>query len=111
MNGDSPLVLDAPERARGGRPELADCFAHVRRSREAARFAIEESDPSLALAELTRIGAEHSPLLCMHAGVVAGADGMLVVPCHSGLGKTTLVAALVQRGSATSQTSALLSTW
>ena len=51
-----------------------------------------------ALAELTSFAAAHSHLLCMHAGVVSGRAGLVVVPGHSGLGKTTLVAALVRAG-------------
>jgi len=41
-----------------------------------------------------------SPLLCVHAGVVAarGGTGTIAFPGLSGRGKTTLVAALVQRG-------------
>lgn len=51
-----------------------------------------------ALAELTRLVLARSPLLCIHAGVVAGADGLVVIPGASGHGKTTLVAALTQAG-------------
>lgn len=52
----------------------------------------------VALAELTRLAVEHSPLLCIHAGVVSGPDGLIAIPGQSGLGKTTLVAALVRAG-------------
>jgi hypothetical protein len=50
------------------------------------------------LAELTRIAVEHSPRLCIHAGVVSAAGASIVVPGASGLGKSTLTAALVQAG-------------
>jgi hypothetical protein len=50
------------------------------------------------LADVTRLAVEHSPLLCMHAGVVQGPDGIVAIPGRSGLGKTTLVAALVRGG-------------
>ncbi len=51
-----------------------------------------------ALAELTRLAVTHSNLLCMHAGVVSGPRGLIAIPGRSGLGKTTLVAALVRAG-------------
>ncbi|HJQ02111.1 MAG TPA: hypothetical protein VJ851_10955 [Jatrophihabitans sp.] len=50
------------------------------------------------LAELTRIAVDHSPRLCIHAGVVSAAGASIVVPGASGLGKSTLTAALVQAG-------------
>lgn len=50
------------------------------------------------LAELTRLAVTESPLLCVHAGVVAAGHGSLLIPGTSGLGKTTLVAALVRAG-------------
>ncbi|MGI8665371.1 MAG: hypothetical protein ACR2N4_04990 [Jatrophihabitans sp.] len=50
------------------------------------------------LADLTRLAVENSPLLCVHAGVVRAAQGSVLIPGSSGLGKTTLVAALVQAG-------------
>ena len=50
------------------------------------------------LAEITRIAVDHSPRLCIHAGVVSGADASFVIPGASGLGKSTLTAALVQAG-------------
>lgn len=52
----------------------------------------------LLLATLTRALLSTTPLLGVHAGVVAGPDGLVVVPGESGHGKTTLVAALVQQG-------------
>jgi hypothetical protein len=50
------------------------------------------------LAELTRIAVDHSPRLCIHAGLVSAAGGSIAVPGTSGLGKSTLTAALVQAG-------------
>lgn len=50
------------------------------------------------LAELTRIAVEHSPRLCIHAGVVSVPGASIVVPGASGLGKSTLTAALIQAG-------------
>lgn len=55
-------------------------------------------EPNTALAELTQIAVEHTPLLCIHAGVVTSARGILALPGYSGLGKTTAVAALVRAG-------------
>ena len=52
----------------------------------------------VALAELTGFALANSPLLCVHAGVVAGPHGTIVIPGESGHGKTTLTAALVQAG-------------
>jgi serine kinase of HPr protein (carbohydrate metabolism regulator) len=51
-----------------------------------------------ALTMLTRLAIEQSPLLCIHAGVVTGTGGLVTFPGRSGQGKTTLVAALLQRG-------------
>jgi hypothetical protein len=51
-----------------------------------------------ALTELSAFVLDHSPMLCIHAGVVSGANGVLALPGVSGLGKTTLVAALVGAG-------------
>lgn len=59
---------------------------------------VRADDPERALAELTRLAVEHSPLLCVHAGVVSGPDGLIAIPGESGLGKTTLVAALLRAG-------------
>jgi hypothetical protein len=51
-----------------------------------------------ALAELTRFAIDHSPMLGIHAGTIASPRGVIAFPGVSGLGKTTLIAALVQRG-------------
>jgi hypothetical protein len=51
-----------------------------------------------ALTEITRFALGRSLLLCIHAGVVAGARGLVAIPGASGAGKTTLVAALVRAG-------------
>ena len=58
-----------------------------------AGYAVEN-----ALAQITGFAVAHSPLLCIHAGVVAGARGLIAIPGASGHGKTTLVAALVRAG-------------
>jgi hypothetical protein len=50
------------------------------------------------LADITRLTVEQSRLLCIHAGLVTAAHGAVAIPGPSGLGKTTLVAAMVQRG-------------
>jgi hypothetical protein len=54
--------------------------------------------PGQLLAELTRLAVQHSPRLCLHAGVVSCPGGTVVVPGSSGLGKSTLTAALVRAG-------------
>jgi hypothetical protein len=54
--------------------------------------------PGQLLAELTRLAVQHSPRLCLHAGVLGCPAGTVVVPGSSGLGKSTLTAALVQAG-------------
>lgn len=64
-----------------------------------ARVVVDaDPDPQVTLANFSSRTAEVSPLLCMHAGVVRGPAGCIAIPGHSGLGKTTLVAALVQAG-------------
>ena len=68
---------------------------------EDAQLAFD--DPGSALEALTGAVelhvAEHSPnLTLVHAGVVAGTGGALVLPGRSQAGKSTLVAALVTAG-------------
>lgn len=66
-------------------------------SRESATTTSEDLEP-LLLAAITRRLVESSPLLGVHAGVLASAEGLVVIPGVSGHGKTTLVAACVQAG-------------
>lgn len=54
--------------------------------------------PGQLLAELTRLAVQQSPRLCLHAGVLSSPGGTVVIPGSSGLGKSTLTAALVQAG-------------
>lgn len=75
----------------------ADC-THLPRTDAAPAATVAPAPTPVALAELTALAVEHSPLLCVHAGVVSGPDGLIVIPGPSGLGKTTLVAALVRAG-------------
>ena len=77
---------------------LAEICAELPRTTETAVAAVETADQADGLATLTRLAVENSPLLCIHACVVAGPRGLLVVPGRSGLGKTTLAAALVRAG-------------
>ncbi|MCW2540861.1 MAG: hypothetical protein JWN95_2586 [Frankiales bacterium] len=66
-----------------------------------AQVEIELSDTdeaSQALSELTRALVQNSPLLCIHAAVVAHPRGVVTIPGHSGLGKTTLAGALTLAG-------------
>ncbi|HET6210294.1 MAG TPA: hypothetical protein VFD94_07920, partial [Jatrophihabitans sp.] len=56
------------------------------------------SSPGQLLAELTRLAVQHSDRLCLHAGVVTYPGAAVVIPGSSGLGKSTLTAALVQAG-------------
>ena len=66
-------------------------------------FPIDGSGPGtelepLLLAAVTRAVLARTPLLVIHAAVVAAPDGLVVIPGASGHGKTTLAAALVRRG-------------
>jgi hypothetical protein len=56
--------------------------------------------PSLAeaLTAITMAVVTESPLLCVHAAVVSGRDGLIAFPGMSGLGKSTLAAALTRAG-------------
>lgn len=56
------------------------------------------SDPGIAVTELTAFVLSETPLLGVHAAVVRGATGYVVFPGVSGLGKTTLSAALTRAG-------------
>jgi hypothetical protein len=81
--------------------ELARQFRHllVRPAGGPPVVRIEGTgDAHQTLADLTWATVAASPLLCIHAGVVAGRDGLVAIPGHSGLGKTTLVANLVHWG-------------
>ena len=80
------------------RADVAEQFADLPRSDARPTAVVTDEAPATALAELTRLAVEHSPLLCIHAGVVSGPDGLIAIPGQSGLGKTTLVAALVRAG-------------
>jgi hypothetical protein len=51
-----------------------------------------------AVAAITEFAVTRSPLLCLHAGVVAIDHRCLVIPGVSGTGKTTLTAAMLQAG-------------
>jgi hypothetical protein len=77
---------------------FADLFGDFPRADKPADAFVEANSPADALVELTRLAIAHSPLLCIHAGVVSTPAGLIVVPGPSGLGKTTLVAALVRAG-------------
>jgi hypothetical protein len=80
------------------RADVAEQFADLPRSDARPTAVVTDEAPATALAELTRLAVEHSPLLCIHAGVVSGPDGLIAIPGQSGLGKTTLAAALVRAG-------------
>lgn len=56
------------------------------------------ASPGQLLAELTRLAVQHSPRLCLHAGLLSCPGGTVVIPGSSGLGKSTLTAALTQAG-------------
>ncbi len=58
----------------------------------------DETAPLAFSAAFTREVADRTPYLAVHAGVVSGNGGAIVIPGGSGLGKSTLVAALVQVG-------------
>jgi len=80
------------------RADIAYRFADIPRTDAPPDAEVLADSPPAALTELTRLAVEHSPLLCVHAGVVSGPEGLLAIPGESGLGKTTLVAALVRAG-------------
>jgi hypothetical protein len=78
--------------------EFADTFADFPQLDARTDATVAAPSSGAALGELTRLGIAHSPLLCIHAGVVSGPEGLVVIPGPSGLGKTTLVAALIRAG-------------
>jgi hypothetical protein len=80
------------------RADVAAQFAELPRTEAPPAATVTAESPAVALAELTRLAVERSPLLCIHAGVVSGPSGLIAIPGRSGLGKTTLVAALVRSG-------------
>jgi hypothetical protein len=79
-------------------PGIAEQLPDLPRTTRPAQVSVTSDSLDIALAELTGLAVERSPMLCVHAGVVAGAGGLIAIPGHSGLGKTTLVAALVSAG-------------
>lgn len=91
-------VLDALGVAISVPDEVGDALAPLPSTPRPAVATITECDPGRALAELTRLAVERTTLLCIHAAVVRGAAGLIVVPGTSGLGKTTLTAALLRAG-------------
>jgi hypothetical protein len=81
--------------------ELGDWFGDLLRPTRPGDPVVEltaTGTVAQTLAELTAAAVAASPLLCMHAGVVSGPRGLLTFPGFSGLGKTTLTAALVRAG-------------
>lgn len=57
------------------------------------------SDPlAIGLADLTRMLIDRSPHTCVHAAVVSSATSVIAFPGASGLGKSTLAAAVVRAG-------------
>jgi len=111
-HADSPgrlTLLDVDITLSGDRTAIADglaglgSFALNARSDNQPANAVDcpvgaGTSPGQLLAELTRLAVQHSPRLCLHAGVVSCPGGTVVVPGISGLGKSTLTAALVQAG-------------
>ncbi|HEY7009005.1 MAG TPA: hypothetical protein VH395_08705 [Jatrophihabitantaceae bacterium] len=91
-------VLDALGVAIAVPDEVDDALASLPSTARAAVATITERDPGLALTELTRLAVAHTTLLCIHAAVVRGPAGLIVIPGRSGLGKTTLTAALLRAG-------------
>lgn len=77
---------------------VAVAFDHFHRVDTATDVKVSAESLDGAVAEFTRLAVTHSNLLCLHAGVVTTPRGLLAVPGYSGLGKTTLTAALVQAG-------------
>ncbi len=93
-----PVGLDVLGTVVAVEGEWADTFTALPRTDAEPVADAGGSTAQDALTDLTRAAVEHSPLLCMHAGVVAGADGLIVIPGRSELGKTTLVASLLRAG-------------
>jgi hypothetical protein len=89
------LALQVPLGVPGSHAALFSAFAA---SGDRPVAIVEADDDSTVVAELTRLAVAHTPLLCVHAGVVAHGNSVIVVPGASGLGKTTLTAALVRAG-------------
>lgn len=88
------------------RDEWADlgleAFQDVSTARVQVRIndmAGEAADPlAVGLADLTRAVIDASPCVCIHAAVVSSTNAVLAFPGASGLGKSTLTAALVRQG-------------
>lgn len=82
------------------RPAFADLFAGdgVPAGTGASLELRPDDTAEDALALLTEAVVRRSPLLCIHAAVVASDHGVLAVPGQSGLGKSTLAAALTRAG-------------
>jgi hypothetical protein len=111
MNSGCRLsLLDVEITVSGDRPTVETVLRELGSFAALAQVAAPVSEPGLelevpagssvgqVLAGLTRLAVDHSPRLCIHAGVVSAAGGSIVVPGASGLGKSTLTAALVQAG-------------
>jgi hypothetical protein len=97
-DSDGVVSLSVLGTAVGMNASVAADWPSLLRTKRAPVATVLDTEPSRALAELTQLAICHSPLLCIHAGVVHGSQGLLVIPGTSGLGKSTLVAALVSAG-------------
>jgi len=82
---------------RGYLPDLLAGDGVPVQARATVRLA-DSADSSDVLALLTAAVVRHSPLLCIHAAVLGGPSGVVALPGQSGLGKSTLAAALVRSG-------------
>ena len=94
VGSGAPLGPDAPAHDLTV-VETDDGFAAVA---PGGQLLADASPIAVSIALLTWAAVGASPRLCVHAGVVSHPGGALVIPGHSGHGKTTLVGALLQCG-------------